>query len=199
MTFPCCAAVGQQSFDLKANWKLATENYLEFYHLSAVHPGLASYSKPEDHYFIEDATPIVGAGTTAYTPGLNCGQVLPKFPGLTAEQDATGEYPVVFPNLWLGIQCDHLFAMILFPDGPGKTKEVFQLYFIGDAAADGQLDPARDETLTRWAQVMLEDQSIVERMQEGRYSRSFNGGKLTPANDYANHFFMRHLVDVLEA
>ena len=196
--FDLLRRVGHQQFDLAANWKLATENYLEFYHLSAVHPALSSYSRPEDHYFITGVEPVIGAGTTAYSPGLNCGQELPHFPGLTAEQEAIGEYPAIFPNLWLGIQCDHVFAMILYPDGPGKTREVFHLFFIGEKAADGHLDPARDETLARWAQVMLEDQGIVERMQEGRHSRSFDGGKLTPANDYANHYFMRHLVEVMQ-
>ena len=41
---------------LKANWKLAVENYAESYHLPWIHPGLNSYSRLEDHYNMVERT-----------------------------------------------------------------------------------------------------------------------------------------------
>ena len=39
----------QLTLELRANWKLAVENYCEAYHLPWVHPSLNSYSRLEDH------------------------------------------------------------------------------------------------------------------------------------------------------
>lgn len=37
--------------EVNANWKLAVENFVDFYHLPAVHRGLNCYSAMRDHYF----------------------------------------------------------------------------------------------------------------------------------------------------
>src|SRR3546814_2820578 len=39
------------TYELRANWKLAVENYLECYHLPWVHPGLNSYSPLAEHEY----------------------------------------------------------------------------------------------------------------------------------------------------
>ncbi len=47
--------------EIKANWKLISENYQEYYHLSWVHPDLAKVSRVRDHYRYQG-------------PGQYCGQ-----------------------------------------------------------------------------------------------------------------------------
>jgi len=110
---------GADSFfhlDVQTNWKLAVENYCESYHLPWVHPGLNSYSRLEDHYHIEAKGQYSGQGTLVYRQlrGVN-EQVFPDFPNLSEKWDEGAEYVAVYPNVLLGVQRDHAFAIILEP------------------------------------------------------------------------------------
>jgi len=67
---PIYSDMGDSSFKLevKGNWKLAVENYLESYHLPWVHPGLNSYSKLEDHENIVEYGHYSGQISYKYIP-----------------------------------------------------------------------------------------------------------------------------------
>ena len=183
--------VDGMTLSVRANWKLATENYLESYHLPVVHPALNSYSRLDDHYYFE-AGPAVGAGVTNYAP-RDAGAPLPRFPGLDEAAARIGEYPVVFPNLWLGVQGDHLFGVVVYPEGPDASREVLHLYLAGEPSP--ALQPTVAETLARWRQVFEEDIGPVESMQAGRASPAFDGGVLTRFHDLASHRFMQTIAE----
>lgn len=185
--------VGGMELTVRANWKLATENFLESYHLPVVHPALNAYSRLDDHYYFE-AWPAVGAGSTAYAPQAT-GVPLPRFPGLGEGEAAVGEYPVVFPNLWLGVQGDHFFAIVVYPEGPTASREVLHLYAAAPVAGDPALAATVDETLARWRVVFEEDIGPVEAMQAGRASPAFDGGVLTRYHDPASHRFMQAIAE----
>ena len=42
------------TFEIRSNWKLVVENFLESYHLPVVQPGLNAYSPLEDHELVVD-------------------------------------------------------------------------------------------------------------------------------------------------
>lgn len=183
--------VGGTELSIQANWKLATENYLESYHLPVVHPALNSYSPLDAHYYFE-AGPAVGAGVTNYAPRTEA-EPLPRFPGLDAAAAAVGEYPAVFPNLWLGVQGDHFFGVVIYPEGPMASREVLHLYLAGERTPS--CEPAISAALARWRQVFEEDIGPVEAMQAGRASPAFDGGLLTLFHDPASHRFMQAIAD----
>ena len=114
--------------DVKTNWKLAVENFCESYHLPWVHPGLNSYSRLEDHYNIEEPGKYSGQGTLVYRQieGDN-GETFPDFPGLSDKWNEGAEYITVFPNVMLGAQRDHAFAIILEPKAMDQTAEHIHL------------------------------------------------------------------------
>ncbi len=182
---------GSADFAIKANWKLLTENTMEFYHLPWVHQTLNSYSPTHAHYHCNAGDRFVGTATRDYRPSITSGRQLPKFPGLTAEQELVGEYPVVFPNLWVGVQVDHFFAMVVYPRAPDVTEERLHLYFVGDEALGPDYAELRQEIVARWRSINLEDIGITERMQGGRHSPAFDGGRMSPVQDFAIHHFMR--------
>ncbi len=182
---------GSAEFAIKANWKLLTENTMEFYHLPWVHQTLNSYSPTHAHYHCNAGDRFVGTATRDYRPSTGSGRQLPKFPGLTAEQELVGEYPVVFPNLWVGVQVDHFFAMVIYPRAPEITEERLHLYFVGDDALRPDYAELRQEIVERWRSINLEDIGITERMQGGRHSPAFDGGRMSPVQDFAIHHFMR--------
>jgi len=159
--------------DIKANWKLAVENYCESYHLPWVHPGLNSYSRLEDH------RQLTG----------DAGEVMSDFAGLGPEWAAGGEYIAIYPNVLLGVQRDHGFAIVLEPEGPEQTRERVEIYYAAPSAATPHLDGLREKNAALWKGVFEEDIFVVEGMQRGRHGVLFDGGRFSPVMDGPTHTF----------
>ena len=180
-------------FQLKANcnWKFAIENYCESYHLPWVHPGLNSYSKIEDHYHIQGLpNRFAGQGTTVYNPRLRGKEKFPSFPNWPKNKEHIAEYVALFPNVMLGIHKDHYYAYWLEPVDHKYTIEHMEIYYVGDKAANSKkYKSLRKQNHKLWKDVQLEDVHIIEGMQEGRNSPSYNGGNFSPIMDNPTHHF----------
>ncbi len=172
--------------ECRTNWKLAVENYCESYHLPWVHPGLNTYSRLEDHYHIDLPGKFSGQGTEVYRQitGEN-GETFPDFPGLSKKWDMAGEYITVTPNVLLGVQRDHVFAIILEPRGASMTREHIHLYY----ASASTPDTLRTRNTEQWKVVFVEDIGVVEGMQAARGALGFDGGRFSPAMDGPTHRF----------
>jgi choline monooxygenase len=180
---------GSATFELKANWKLAVENFSEAYHLPWVHPGLNSYSPLEDHdcFFIPGF--CQGQLSRNYAPTPVNGRIMPRFEGMTPEQLSLGEYPVIFPNLMLGVHADHFFALSALPLAPGLTYERFDVFVVGDEATGPAYEANRAAMVEGWRRINVEDMDVVERMQIGRTSPAMDGGRFAPGQDDCVHAF----------
>ncbi len=172
--------------DVQTNWKLAVENYSESYHLPWVHPGLNSYSRLEDHYHIDEKGKFSGQGTLVYRQLTDdAGQTLPDFAELSEFWNEGAEYITVFPNVLMGAQRDHAFAIILEPKSTQQTIEHVHLYYASATIDQG----LRVKNATLWKEVFEEDIFVVEGMQKGRHAPHFNGGRFSPAMDGPTHCF----------
>jgi len=180
------------TLDVATNWKLAVENYCESYHLPWIHPGLNSYSRLQDHYdVIDEATAsFSGQGTRVYRRLRDeQGVAFPEHDGLSAQWDEGAEYVALYPNVLLGVHRDHSFAIVLAPQGVGRTLERVELYYTEQAAADPALAAMRATNATLWHTVFSEDIDVVEGMQRGRHGPMFDGGRFSPAMDASTHRF----------
>ena len=174
------------TLECRTNWKLAVENFCESYHLPWVHPGLNSYSRLEDHYNIEVPGLYSGQGTLVYRQITDeDGSTFPDFAGLSDKWDTGGEYITVTPNVMLGVQRDHCFAIILEPKGPRMTIEHIHLLY----AAPDTSDSLRAKNAAQWKEVFIEDIHVVEGMQAARGAPGFDGGRFSPAMDGPTHLF----------
>ncbi len=180
---------GPAGLEVQANWKLAVENYLESYHLPFVHPTLNSYSKIEDHYNILAEDWGAGQGSTAFDYAERFGVAFPPFPQWPAEKRSFAEYIALFPNLLLGLQFDHAFAMVLRPESHNRTTELVRLLFVGEEGLGEDYTSARMTLLKDWMAVFDEDVRVVEGMQRGRESPAFDGGAFSPFHDTPTHHF----------
>ena len=180
-------------FNLKAkcNWKFAIENYCESYHLPWVHPGLNSYSKIEDHYHIQGLpNRFAGQGTVVYNPRLKGKEKFPCFPNWPKDKKHVAEYVALFPNVMLGIHKDHYYAYWLEPVDHKYTIEHMEIYYVGEKAANSKkFKSIRKQNHKLWKGVQSEDLDIIEGMQEGRNSPSYNGGNFSPVMDNPTHHF----------
>ena len=175
---------------IQANWKLAIENYCEAYHLPWVHPELNSYSPLNAHINIEVNHYMSGQGSMNYAWSEVAGQSLPKFPQWPEGKMPHGEYISLYPNLMLGVQVDHVFAIILAPEGHNKTIEKLQISYVNKGAAiDAEMSDCRKAVKAAWKIVFEEDIFAVEAMQQGRKSPAFKGGVFSPALDAPSHNF----------
>ena len=181
------------TLEVRANWKLAIENFLESYHLPWVHPNLTARSPLDQHHQVVVSERVYGQVTAEFVAGTSGDTRFTPFPGLTPEQDRAGEYPLVFPNVLLGLQRDHFYAMIIDPLAPDRTRERVHLYMVGERPADAGYDQAMDALVANWKAVFAEDVWAVERMQSGRSSDAFSGGYLTDAHD---RLTLRFMLDV---
>ena len=180
-------------FKLKAkcNWKFAIENYCESYHLPWVHPGLNEYSKIDDHYHIQGLpNRFAGQGTINYNPKFKGKEKFPSFPNWPKNKENIAEYVALFPNVMLGIHKDHYYAYWLEPIDHENTLEHMEIYYVGEKAAKSEkFKSLRKQNHKLWEDIQKEDVDIIQRMQIGRNSISYNGGNFSPDMDNPTHQF----------
>jgi len=174
---------------VEANWKLPVENFCEAYHLPWVHPELNRISPLTQHYNIVGGENVSGQGSYNYTPTPVAEETLPKFTEWPEDKITHAEYLALYPNVLLGIQADHTFAILLLPREAGKTVEKLQINYVGMGATEDRFKSCRDATLANWKEVFVEDVFAVEALQDGRQSPGFDGGVFTPLMDAPTHNF----------
>ena len=182
---------GYFKLNAKCNWKFAIENYCESYHLPWVHPGLNSYSKIEDHYHIQGLpNRFAGQGTVVYNPQFKGKEKLPSFPNWPKDKENIAEYVALFPNVMLGIHKDHYYAYWIEPINHEFTLEHMELYYVGEQAAQAnKFKSLRKQNHKQWEDIQREDVDIIQGMQTGRNSPSYNGGNFSPVMDNPTHHF----------
>ena len=188
------------SLEVDCNWKLAVENYCEAYHLPFIHPGLNSYSRLEDHYNILDEDIYAGQGSYVYKPQLDEeGRCFPAFEGITDKWDTAAEYCAFFPNVLFGVHKDHCYAILLTPNGLGKTTERVSIYYASEEAAySPSFADMRSANTRLWKGIFIEDIGVVEGMQRGRYAPSYDGGKFSPKMDTPTHHFHKWVASQMQ-
>lgn len=180
---------GDLTMEVNCNWKLVIENYLEAYHLPFIHPGLNQYSPLSEHYCDIYSERSSGQITTTFDPKLDSENPLPLFPDWDEDRLQNGDYPAVYPNLLLGFQANHVFAMIIHPLTTDKSREQLKIFYVNEGAEDLKYDAARKANLQDWATVFNEDIGPCERMQIGRKSPAYCGGAFSPELDRCSHHF----------
>ncbi|MEO0988888.1 MAG: aromatic ring-hydroxylating dioxygenase subunit alpha [Cyanobacteria bacterium J06639_14] len=186
------------SLQCQANWKLAVENFSESYHLSWVHPDLNSCSRMEDHFGFDLGDTHVGQGSLLYKCGVIEGRSLPTFPNLeTTGKQTIAEYITVFPNLMLGVHPDYFLVFTVDPISPDQSAERLVFYFIGDEAMTAENRVLRDLAIDLWKVTNDEDIEMIERLQIGRKSPSFDGGCFSPALEQTVYRFQQKVAQAV--
>jgi len=185
----------QMQLEVKCNWKLAIENYCEAYHLPWVHPSLNTYSPLDQHYNLIVNDDMSGQGSYNYNLSDVAGTRLPRFTSWPQDRLRHAEYVSLYPNVMLGMQADHFFAIILEPRQKDVTVENLRLFYVGEEACGDEYAACRHSQLEAWKVVFGEDIFAVEGMQAGRQSPGFTGGVFSPVLDGPTHHFHGWVAD----
>ncbi|PSL09284.1 choline monooxygenase [Marinobacterium halophilum] len=185
----------QMQLEVNCNWKLAIENYCEAYHLPWVHPSLNTYSPLDQHYNLIVNDDMSGQGSYNYNLSDVAGTRLPRFPNWPQDRLRHAEYISLYPNVLLGMQADHFFAIILEPRKKDLTVENLRLFYVGEESCGDEYAACRHSQLEAWKVVFGEDIFAVEGMQAGRQSPGFTGGVFSPVLDGPTHHFHGWVAD----
>ena len=169
----------EQNVDIEANWKLISENFQEYYHLTWVHPELAKVSRVADHYRYQGPGMYCGQSTTPVTGEVRDDwTALPAAPDLDESDAASGRFVAIFPNVILSVLPNHAWVMRLDPIALGRTREICTLVVPHTSAnlSDEAIRPTRDF----WIDVNTEDIGIVMRSQRGLQRGAVSAGPLAP-------------------
>lgn len=186
---------GKLDFEIDANWKLVYENYMEGYHVFAVHPKLLKFAPMnvrwsgewDRHVFYNDYIfPELDEGR---------GAGLPHYPGLSKSDARRGLWFLCFPHFAAEVFPDQFSVLVSYPVAPDKTREELHVFLIGDAATSDNHRAAREATLKMWDDLNREDLGMLELLQQGRLSPAYDGGRLSPHWEGPTHDFGRRVVE----
>jgi choline monooxygenase len=162
-------------YEVRCNWKVYVDNFLEGYHVPYVHPELAKlydYSRyvteVYDQYSLQHS-PLTGDNVYS--------------------RDGGGEafYYCIFPNFMLNILPGRLQTNLVLPDGHDRCRVIFQYFYddVSGSAAERRIE----EDLAYSDAVQQEDIMICERVQQGLASQAYDRGRFSVKYEAGVHHF----------
>ena len=185
---------GKLCFEVNANWKLVYENYMEGYHVFAVHPKLLKFAPMnirwsgewDKHVFYNDYIfPEVSEGR---------GEDLPHYPNLPHEDAKRGLWFLCFPHFAAEVYPDQFTVLVSYPVAPDKTREEIHVFLIDEAATSDEYKEPREALFKMWEDLNHEDIGMLERLQQGRLSPAYDGGRLSPHWEGPTHEFGARII-----
>jgi Rieske 2Fe-2S family protein len=175
------------SYELRANWKLAVENYHECYHCSTIHPELCRVSSPESGVNYNPGGMWVG-GTMELIDGVETMALDGRsrsapMRGVTGARLRDVTYLQLFPNLLLSVHPDYVMTHVLDPVAADRTAVVCQWLFPPEALAREGFDPSY--AVDFWDITNRQDWAACEGVQRGVASRGYRPGPLSPWHEDA--------------
>jgi choline monooxygenase len=186
------------TYEIEANYKLVGENFMEYYHLPWVHPGLVKVSPIDAHHRWQGAGMYVGFCTSPIAPDTDDGgwqSELPPISGLSEVDACSARFVWVFPNVAVNILPNHVFVIHARPVAPGLTHETTYLLTHPESVGAAGAERAVDAIAEFWDAVNREDIDIVERVQAGLDSTPFPGGRLCYRFEESLHRFQNMIID----
>ncbi|MGW7601561.1 aromatic ring-hydroxylating oxygenase subunit alpha [Streptomyces antimycoticus] len=182
-------ALGRRtSYDVRANWKLIVENFMECYHCATIHPELtdvlpefadglaAQYFVGHGAEFAEEAQGFTVDGSEGFG----------RIAGIAEEQDRRYYAITVRPQVFLNLVPDHVIMHRMFPVAPDRTLvECDWLYSPEVVASEQDLS----KSVELFHRVNAQDFDACERTQPAMDSRAYrDGGVLVPSEHHIGAF-----------
>ncbi|MBN36542.1 MAG: hypothetical protein CMM46_17540 [Rhodospirillaceae bacterium] len=191
-------------YTFECNWKLAVENYCDFYHVFMVHPALHRTMTKEArksmitmgrHLMNEYWFEATGRGGE----GDKSGYGMQTIPGLKPENTNRSCYSAVFPNVAINVYPTAVQFVLFEPVAADRTRMHMWFYFVDGDHDNPDLADLRNNLCDEWDALNLEDEGICRRLQEGRLCDAYDGGRLAPYWDKGTIHFHKQLVEVMTA
>ena len=174
-------------YEVNSNWKEIWENASECGHCPTVHPelcevvpiyktGLTGRDSLTGTLFVNERGTMTADGRTER----------PMFKGLLEEDMGTFRSISVYPNVVLVLQPESVVTIVMWPDGPDRTKITNEFFFDAEEVSKPDFD-GRD-TVAFWDLFNKQDFGVCELMHQGIKSRSNTQGVLGPGEPHVFRF-----------
>ncbi len=186
-----------RTYEIAANYKLIGENFMEYYHLPWVHPGLVKVSPMKAHHRWQGAGMYTGMCTSPIASNSDQGGWLdlPPISRLSENDAVSARFAWVFPSTALSVLPNHLFIMLAHPVDAAHTREETLLLVHQDLAEGPDVEAGIDGLASFWDTVNREDIEIVERVQKGLGSLAYSGGRMCYRFEEPLHRFQNMVID----
>jgi len=175
-------------YDVRANWKLIVENFMECYHCATIHPELVEVL-PEfakgyaAQYYVGHGAefgPEIQGFTVDGSPGLA------TIPTLAPEQDRRYYAVTIRPQVFINLVPDHVIIHRMFPLAADHTIVECDWLFQPEAVAAGADIEPQVELFDR---INRQDFAACEQTQPAMASRMYrDGGVLVPSEHHLLDF-----------
>ncbi|KUG61583.1 2Fe-2S ferredoxin [Kocuria rosea subsp. polaris] len=182
-------ALGRRiTYDVRANWKLIIENFMECYHCATIHPELTEVL-PEfadglaAQYFVGHGAEF-GNDVAGFTVDGSAG--LDKLPGVDDDHDRRYYAITVKPTVFVNLVPDHVIIHRMFPMAPDHTVVECDWLYLPTVVDSGKDVSASVELFHR---VNQQDFDACERCQPAMNSKIYaTGGVLVPSEHHIGAF-----------
>lgn len=163
------------------NWKLLTENFMEGYHLPVAHKAtVGAWTPPEQCEFPEEVHEAFTYQLFQKTGNAKFGVAHPDNTRLEGAWRTTSVLPTVFPGHMTVLAPDHLWYLILRPEGTGQVHVRFGAAIAPEVlAATPDIDGFREEVIGFFDHVNEEDRFVVEGIYAGALAPFSKPGPLS--------------------
>ncbi|WP_277209905.1 aromatic ring-hydroxylating oxygenase subunit alpha [Isoptericola croceus] len=176
------------TYDVKANWKLIIENFMECYHCATIHPELTEVL-PEfadgfaAQFFVGHGAEF-GEDVKGFT--VDGSEGFDRIPGVTEDQDRRYFAVTIRPQVFLNLVPDHVILHRMYPLAPDRTIVECDWLYLPDVVASGK-DVSHSVEL--FHRVNQQDFDACERCQLATNSRVYaDGGVLVPSEHHISAF-----------
>ncbi|MFG2231246.1 aromatic ring-hydroxylating dioxygenase subunit alpha [Streptomyces sp. NPDC048723] len=175
-------------YDVKANWKLIIENFMECYHCATIHPELTEVL-PEfadgyaAQYYVGHGAEF-GTDIKGFT--VDGSEGLDRIPTVTADQDRRYYAITIKPQVFINLVPDHVIFHRMYPVAADRTIVECDWLYLKDVVRGGK-DVSRSVEL--FDRVNRQDFDACERCQPAMSSRLYaKGGVLVPSEHHIGAF-----------
>jgi len=185
------------SYDVRANWKLVVENFMECYHCATIHPELTEVL-PEfadgyaAQYYVGHGAEF-GERIDGFTVDGSAG--FEKLGSVPADQDRRYYAITVKPQVFINLVPDHVILHRMYPLAADRTVVECDWLYARNVVADGR---DLSHSVELFHRVNLQDFAACERCQPAMSSRAYrDGGVLVPSERHigAFHDWVRTMLD----
>lgn len=172
-----------RTYDIKANWKVVVDNYLECYHCPIAHKGftdlidLNDYHVDEYEYFSAQSAPVRESAKEGKASLYDFSQGV-----------QSGFYAFLWPNFTVNIYPGpgNVSLNLFVPVDVNRTLAIYEYCFVEAVSEEEERD-----FVTFIDQVQEEDVVLCESVQRGLRSGFFNQGKLMLSRENGLRHFQK--------
>lgn len=187
------------TYDVKANWKLLAENFMECYHCAPMHPELVrllpgfgrpngpggSYGDPGGTRLADDVEAFALSGKGG----------IPKLRDLHPENDQRYYGMVLYPNVFINFLPNHVILHTVWPLAADRSRVVCDWLFEAETVAQPGFDPS--DTVAAFDITNLQDWEVCEWVQLSVASKAYRDGGIYVSSERHIRAFNDWLLDQL--